>query len=106
MYQGTTPIFILTVGDDPTLDLSDKSVYVTIRAQDGQLLTKSNDDLDITGRRIAVRLTQAETLDMKAGYVQIQVRWIDSEGNAMATKPTAVTVDGVLLKEVIEYGGH
>lgn len=106
MYQGTTPIFILTVGDDPTLDLSDKSVYVTIRAQDGQLLTKRNDDLDITGRRIAVRLTQEETLGLKAGYVQIQVRWIDSEGNAMATKPTAATVDGVLLKEVIEYGGH
>lgn len=106
MYQGTTPIFILTVGDDPTFDLSDKSVYVTIRAQDGQMLTKSNDDLDITGRRIAMRLTQEETLSLKAGYVQIQVRWIDSEGNSMTTKPAAAAVDSVLLKEVIEYGGH
>jgi hypothetical protein len=103
MIRGTTPDYILTLDG---VDLSDKTVYVTIK-QCRKLLTKTGDELTIavgeTGSTIAFALTQEDTLGLSAGSASIQVRFIDSEGVARATETAALNVEKVLLERVIEY---
>lgn len=104
MYQGTTPTLVLTVGEE---QLDGCTCYVTVKSN-GRMITKSGDGLTVSGNEIAVTLTQQETLSLFPGSCEIQVRWIDSNGNAMATDIARVTVSNVLLKQVIEYqeGGN
>lgn len=99
MYQGTTPTLVLTVGEE---QLDGCTCYVTIR-QSGKKLTKSGANLTVSGNEIAVTLTQRDTLLLVPGDCEIQVRWIDSNGNAMATDKATVEVTESLLKSVIEY---
>lgn len=99
MYQGTTPTIVLTVGEE---QLDGCTCYVTIR-QNGKKLTKSGSELVVSGNEIAVTLTQRDTLLLVQGSCEIQVRWIDASGNAMATDKATVEVTESLLKSVIEY---
>lgn len=100
MYQGTTPTLVLNVEG---AELDTATCYVTIRNQGGEMITKSGAELDVSGNEIAVRLTQEETLQLRPGLVNIQVRWIDAHGNAMASNIARVNVNAVLLKSVITY---
>lgn len=113
MRRGTTPDYILTI---PGYDLSECAVYVTI-AQSGAKVTLSGDRLDITAEapdeetgaagetRVAFRLTQEETLGLRAGRASVQARWIDERGTALATEIGMIDIMPVLLEEVIEHGG-
>lgn len=107
MRKGTTPDYILTI---PGYDLRESAVFVTIR-QDGRQLTLTGDRLDIQyddgddgATAIAFRLTQAETLGLRPGQAQIQVRWVASDGTALCTGIDTIGVAPVLLEEVIAYG--
>lgn len=99
MYQGTTPTLVLTVGDE---QLDGCTCYVTIK-QSGRILTKSGSELVVSGNEIAVTLSQRDTLLFSPGSCEIQVRWIDSEGNAMASDKATLNVSEVLLRSIIEY---
>ena len=103
MYRGTTPDFVLTI---PGVDLTDKTVFVTFE-QDYREITKTGDELAVEygddTSTISVSLTQQETLGLKKGKADVQVRFIDREGHAEATDKKAVTIDDVLLERVIEY---
>lgn len=101
MYQGTTPTLVLTVTGAE--DLDEATCYVTIANSTGKKITKTGDDLAVSDNQIAVHLTQEETLQLQPGSCEVQVRWIDANGNAMATDKAVITVEPVLLKEVIEY---
>ena len=105
MYQGTTPTILLTlVGAE---DLDQATCYVTFRNPSvGKKITKSGSELVIDDNEIAVFLTQEETLQMLPGSCEVQVRWIDSSGNAMTTDIARIQVDPVLLKQIIEYQGE
>lgn len=104
MIRGTTPDYILTIDG---YDLSDKTVFVTI-SQNGQKLTKTNSELSIaadeSGSTIAFVLSQRDTLRLKVGSAEVQVRFIDADGTAWATEIATLTVSKVLLERVIEYG--
>ena len=104
MIRGTTPAYTLTIAG---YDLTQMTVFVTVRGQYGTLVTKTGDALtvtaDATGSTIAFRLTQEETLALTVGRAEVQVRFIDANGIALATEIAPVTVERVLLGGVIEY---
>jgi hypothetical protein len=101
--RGTTPDFELTVAG---YDLTEQTVFVTIE-QGGTQITLTGDDLDIgyadETSTILFSLSQADTLKLKKGHADIQVRFIDSDGHAEATETKQIRIDDVLLEKVIEY---
>lgn len=104
MIRGTTPDYVLTLDG---VDLSDKTVYVTIRQGHNKQLTKSGSELSVavdeSGSTIAFALTQEDTLGLIVGSASIQVRFIGADGVAWATKTAPLYVEKVLLERVIEY---
>lgn len=106
MRRGTTPTYMLTISG---YDLTEMTVYVTVRGAFGKLITKTDDELSIsadeTGSTIAFRLTQAETLELNTGRAEVQVRFIDAQGVALATDIGEIAVERVLLPGEIEYRG-
>ena len=105
MRQGTTPTYTLTISG---YDLTDKTVYVTVSSR-GKKITKTNDDLSIAysegASTIAFQLSQEDTLSLGLGQAEVQVRFIDSTGNAKATNIANLTVERILLPGVITYDG-
>lgn len=106
MIRGTTPDYILRVKNQ---DLTNKTVFVTV-AQNRTKVTMTGNELaiaiDNNDSVIAVRLTQPQTLSLKEGDAEIQVRFIDDQGKAQATNIATVTVSPVLLEKVIQYNGN
>lgn len=105
MIRGTTPTYTLFVEGH---DLTGTTVFVTFK-NDRRKLVLSGERLSVTGGEeesiVAFGLTQEETLALKEGTAQIQVRFIDSAGVAYATDIGKVTVGKVLQEGVIEYAG-
>lgn len=112
MRQGTTPIVTLNVAED----FDNCNVYVTID-QNGFQITKASresPDIEITKHyaddgtfdysKVAMYLTQAETLGLDIGKARVQIRWVDFIGNAFATDIKSFDISESLLTEVIEYG--
>ena len=105
MYQGTTPALTLNVED---ADLTDKTVFVTIRCGNYSL-TKTGEDVAVSyadgNSTVVIRLTQRETLSMREVYATVQIRFVDENGNADATNKATFNVNSVLYNAVIEYEG-
>ena len=103
MIRGTTPDYLLTI---PGYDLTECTIYVTVK-QSLQLVTLDNERLSVSledeATYISFRLTQSETLKFKPGDAEIQVRFIDSDGLALATETGHIQIMPVLLEKVIEY---
>lgn len=103
MRQGTTPTYTLVVDD---YDLTDKTVFVTISRKDKDI-TLTGDRLTVAydgnSSTIAFRLTQRETFALPLGKAEVQVRFIDSSGVALATDIMPIEVTRVLQAGVIEY---
>lgn len=110
--QGTTPIITLDVAQD----FDNCNVYVTID-QNGYQVTKASrqsPDIEISKHyddsgtfdysKVAVYLTQAETLGFEIGKARVQIRWVDILGNAFATDINSFKIDESLLEDVIDYG--
>lgn len=108
MIRGTTPTYTLIIEGQ---DLSEKTLYVTIKLG-RKMLTLTNDRLaityDSTGDKslVVFTLTQEETLFLKVGTGEVQVRFIDSQGTALATEIGKIGINRVLLETVIEYEGE
>lgn len=103
-FAGTTPSYTLEIEG---YDLTDMSVYLTIIGASGAMVSRTNGDLvisgDETGSVIAFRLTQAETMALGPGTAQVQVRFIDGDGKALATDIGEIRIDRTLQPGVIEY---
>lgn len=105
MRQGTTPTYTLTISG---YDLTDKTVFVSVRSR-GKLITKTNDDISIAygddATTIAFQLSQEETFALGLGPAEVQVRFIDAQGDAKATDIGTLEVLRVLQPGVIAYDG-
>ena len=103
MRRGTTPLVSLVVYGH---DLTDCTIYATIR-QGANVLTKTGEDLTVeavgSDTAISYGLTQQDTLSLTQGKASVQIRWIDSEGVALATNISEIQIDGILLDGVIAY---
>ena len=104
MYQGTTPTVRLRISG---YDLTDKTVYVSFQHK-RKLITKTGSSLIVTydaeadESLILVPLSQKNTQEME-DTVQVQVRFIDVNGQAYATKKAEIDVDSVLYRKKIDY---
>ncbi len=107
MIRGTTPDYILQIQN---IDLTGKTVYATF-AQGSFKITKSNDEVVISTTtteegvvsEIAITLSQEETLKLREGTAEVQVKWIDADGHVEGTEIANVPVSKALLDKVIQY---
>lgn len=103
MRRGTTPTIIIRVTG---ATFEDSTVYVTLKQCD-TVLTKTSDDISISvegnNSVISVYLSQEETLMFAKGELSIQIRWINSSGNAQASPIKKLEVDPILMGGVIQY---
>lgn len=104
MVRGTTPTYIFKLPKDIDLGLAE-TVYVTFSNKQYQtLLTKRDDDLDISENLVSVFLTQEETLSIPKGEAYVQINWIYNDGQTRkraCSKIIPVPVDRNLINEVI-----
>lgn len=103
MIRGTTPDFLLEIEG---YDVTGMTVFVTL-SQGYHKVTKTNEDLLINvtedGSEIGLSLSQADTLGLRVGTADVQVRMIDRDGHADATETAQVNISRVLLEGVIRY---
>lgn len=101
--RGTTPDYVLTLEG---YDLSGKTVFVTL-AQGGIKNTLTGDRLTIVanedGSTVAFSLSQAETLRLRAGDAEVQLKCIDERGHVDASGTGRLTIDRALLEREIAY---
>jgi hypothetical protein len=101
MIRGTTPELTFNL----PFDISTiKSLYVTFTDRDGNaVLEKAKADCTLSGKTVKVKLTQAETLNFKGRQsVQIQLRVLTNDGEALASTIYTVNVAEILKDGVIE----
>ena len=99
MIRGTTPTHIFTTD----VDLSDaEAIYVTY-AQGSKKIEKQKDDLTFTDTGFELELTQEETLDFKAGRidVEVQIRAKYADGTAIASNIIDIPVSRIIKGGVI-----
>ena len=106
--QGTTPYLQVAIEG---YDLSDAAViHVTI--EQGNPRQPDHKLLDLTGERVTVvadeegsvvtaHLTQEETLGLRQGFAELQVRWRDQYGEAFEIEVITVNILKALYKGVI-----
>lgn len=100
MTRGTTPtIKIKLINCDVSIL---QSAYVTFKQFDKEL-TKTGDDIEIDyiENMIIVRLSQEDTLLFYPMDVEVQVRAVLTDGNAIASKVQKMPMHRVLKNEVI-----
>ena len=108
---GTTPTISIAIADlDLTTCLKDSfKVYFKQPGSDNVLVKKDNAiEFDDENHVVKTFLTQEDTLSLKKGKLQIEVRWLfdellpDGQYTAAKTAPLETTVeDPVLKNEVI-----
>ena len=104
MRRGTTPTLELTLtGVDA---IASDTLYVTLK-QSQREITKTNNDLSIeageTESVINLYLSQQETLSLRKGTCEIQVRGINALGDAWASDIAAINIKEILRDGVITY---
>lgn len=105
MYRGTTPTNTFST----EIDLSGFRIYITYSQSGKEIFTKTNEDCEITGDKIVVKLTQADTLKLAAGgsvrsaNVKMQIRYVTPSGDAGASNVMTATVDDILKDGEIHY---
>lgn len=103
MVRGTTPEYVLSVSG---ADMTGSTILVTI-AQGAYNMTLGDDRLNVTYNEstnssiITFRLTQQETLKLKTGKAQVQVKFADNNGYVEATDIGEIIVLPVLNEDVI-----
>ena len=93
--RGTTPLLTCRITDNT--DISNiKTVWLYITQGDKVVIDKLTDDVTISGKSVSVRLTQEETLLLKAGVMAyVQMRLLLSSDLAYATQQDYVPVEDV-----------
>lgn len=104
MYKGTTPTYIFTLPED--IDLSSaESVYVTFAKSNYEvILTKQDDELEVSANTVSVYLTQEETLDFPRSEILIQINWTFEEDGETKRACSEIVRDQThrnLINEVI-----
>ncbi len=100
MIQGTTPTHIFELPFDVDLISVVKVVYAQM---DEILIEKNTEDCVLSRNTITTKLTQEETFKFKNGLpVQIQLRVMTTEGEALVSRIENVSVSKCLDKEVFK----
>ena len=97
MRRGTTPTHTFTLPFDPSMIEKLRIVYV----QMGQVvLTKTEEDIKITGNDVSVRLAESDTLKLKCKQnVDIQLKVLTKGGDVLVSDIYTVSVSRCLCEE-------
>lgn len=100
IVRGTTPI--VTINTDENL-IGYPYIVVTFEDRVGTEVDVEGPgpNLSVTASKVMARLTQEQTLALEPGKVKLQIRAVDSFGNAAASKTMTDTVEDVLKEGVI-----
>ncbi len=99
MIRGTTPTLIFDLPMD-TKNL--EAIYVTIGQKGRIILDKGIDALERSGKRIILRLTQKDTLELQGNQTsEIQIRVKTFAGDALASRIFQVNTERILKDGVI-----
>ena len=102
MIRCTTPTLTLQI---PGRDLRECEIVVTLKSN-YKTINKTNNDLTVeySGDTtiLYVQLTQADTIEMSAGNVNIQVNWLNSSGKREATCTSCIDVAENLYNRVMQ----
>ncbi len=97
--RGTTPTHTFTLPFDTSLI---KEVMVIYAQDDTEVFHKSTDECVMNGRTVKTKLTQIETLSLSNERpVQIQLRMLTYDGDAIKTKPRIVSPGVCFNDEVL-----
>lgn len=100
MVQSTTPTFVLTLPQD--IDLSEaENVYFTLQ-QSGTVITKTGDQLTVSGNTASVSLSQTDTVALLQGTANVQLNWTYSGGLRAASEIVKINITKNLITGVIE----
>ena len=79
-----------------------KEAWLTFSQRSEEVFTKTLDDMTCDGRVVWVKLTQENTLKLDENCcVEIQLRGLMTNGEAIASEITKADVDGILREGVI-----
>lgn len=101
--RGTTPTVVITVTNE--VDLSTvEQVWIYVSQQNKVKIDKKIEDVTINTQRktFTVRLTQDDTLALRAGDCLFQLRVLLDDTTALATVATKIKVIDVYKDGVIE----
>ena len=98
MRRGTTPTLSLMI-DDVDFSLIDKA-ELTIR-QNGKNVLIKNMKVYVDHAVLQTRLNQAETLSLRDGECQLQIKVLFKDGNVAATDIQTIYIQDILNSEVI-----
>lgn len=100
MIRGTTPTVVLKL-NNTDINLTElKNIYITIRQGEDTILTKKSGEVGllVEDNTIELYLSQKETLNLRPGVAQIQLRGITHGDEAFATNIVEVKVKDILLE--------
>jgi hypothetical protein len=99
MFKGTTPTHEFEVDIDTAFI---KTVKITYSQNDEEILVKRTEDCTLEGNKITTKLTQEDTFLFDCNeLVQIQIRGLTHDGEALATDLMVTTVRKCLDDEVL-----
>ena len=99
MRRGTTPTIELNIKGIEMSQIAEW--YITIQ-QDSASLTKTNEDITISGTVINIPLSQEETMLFKQGEAFVQIRAITTEGLRIASAIRKLDdIERIFYNEVI-----
>lgn len=93
MYRGTTPTLYFTMPFDST---GISQLYITFNQEGKYVLEKTLGDVTYTDKRIELKLTQTDTLQIKSGAIQMQIRVKFEDDSAIASNIIYTTAKDIL----------
>lgn len=98
MIRGTTPTLEFVLPFKASI-LAE--AYVTLAQAGGVVLDKPLSECTLDGDKMIVKLTQEDTLKLKTGLVEIQIRAKTGDGNAIASDIILTSAQKILKEGVI-----
>ena len=99
MIRGTTPTHIFKIPFDTSLI---KEVKITYAQGNEIILTKTTEDCEIENNAIKTTFTQEDTFKFDSEkHVQLQIRILTADGNALASTVRHIDVERCLDDEVL-----
>ena len=100
IVSGTTPTITYTFSQVRPSDI--ESAVLTAKRRGVIVLAKDLEAATVTEESISWTLTQAETLALGIGSVEIMLNWLDANGKRGVGKTVTVSVTPNHIREVME----
>lgn len=105
MIRGTTPTLVCTIKTLKLKDISIAQIYIILKQPTMEYVFKYTNNEVVVDRNkntLSITLSQIQTLSFTAGVpLNMQIRLLDSQGTAFATKKKSLSVDDILKDGVI-----